>query len=330
MTTRTERATTRRGRRLGRRGLVLPALLVGLVACGGDDVNGGRAGGGPDDALVDWMGQLCDAASQSVQSLPYPTATPEVATEADRQPLVDFLTATQAALSTAIEAADALPRPPTAAAADVAQAYRADLDELANRISEDVVLATRFPAAELRNIYIVDGVAVISFQPGGENMSEYLEGNAVLRRAHQQAPACSGDRTSTTTEAGPPTTTAGTPEEREAALLADIRETFADQPGGDQQVLGRVYDICAALDATDPDRFYPPENVDPARATSLVESLAGRSRTEVLESFGRVLGNPVTVGVMARLGAEHVCPEHSDAIEEFMASPSPPPRESTP
>jgi hypothetical protein len=32
------------------------------------------------------------------------------------------------------------------------------------------------------------------------------------------------------------------------------------------------------------------------------------------------MGNPVTVGVMARLGAEHICPEHSAAIEEWFAA----------
>lgn len=333
-------ASSDRPRRLARAALCVSALALTAASfgCGGEDGqgsdggNGGQADDGASGELVDWMGQLCEAVSQSVQGLPSPISEPEATTEADRQPLLDFLAEAQSAVSTAQEAADALPDPPTAAAGEVAEAFRGDLDGLASELSELTTSATVLPADRLANVYVVGGVAVVSFSPGGEEMSDYLDGRPALAEAYREAPSCSGERTTTTASEGSegsegsgPSTTAGTQAEREAALLEDIRTTFADEPGGDQQVLETVYQICASLDATDPDRFFPPEGVDPAQASSLAETLAGQPPTEVLDSLGRVLGNPVTVLVIARLGAEHICPEHGDAIEAWAASGPPPP-----
>jgi hypothetical protein len=313
----------RRGSALRRCGVVMPALLL-LFACGGDDSgdddsNGERSADGSEAELVTWMGALCDAAAGSIQGLPTPMAAPGATTEADRQPLLDFLVDAQAAVASATEDADALPAPPTAAARDVADTYRSDLDTLAEDLAGYAANASALPAESLDNVYVVAGVQVVSFQPGGEEMSEYLDGRTDLTEAYQQAPACSGEPTTETTSAS--SATGGTPEEREAALLADIQATFQDEPGGDQQVLDSVYSICAALDATDPDRYFPPENVDPAQASALAADLAGLSPAEVLDSLGRVMGNPVTVGVMASLGAEHICPEHTDSIEDWRATP---------
>jgi hypothetical protein len=296
---------------------LLPCLLL-LFACGGDDTDDEQPGARRDTALVDWMDEVCSAVAQSIQALPYPMPAPGATTEADRPPLLGYLAEARTALDTSIEAADALPRPPSAAARDLTERYRADLDELAAELREYEVNATTFPAAGLDSVYTLVGVTIVEFQPGGDEMSEYLEGHADLTEAYGQAPTCSGGR-STTTDSRP-STTAGTPEEREAALRADIEETFADQPGGDQQVLDLAYAICASLDATDPDRYYPPENMDPARASSLVETVAGLSRVEVLESLGRIEANPVTVGLVARLAARHICPEHSEAVEDFMSN----------
>jgi hypothetical protein len=306
---------------------LLPCLLL-LFACGsGDDGPGGQAGGEQDAELAEWMGQVCDAAAQSIQSLPSPMQAREATTEADRQPLVAYLAEARTALDGSIEAAEALPRPPTTSARELASAYRDDLDELAAQLREYEVNATTLPGAALSSLYTLVPVVVVGFQPGGEEMSEYLEGHADLADAYQQAPSCSGDQ-STTTAAGPstttgPSTTAGTPEEREAALRADVADTFVDQPGGDQQVVDLVYTICASLDATDPDRYYPPENIDEARASSLVEAVAGYTPIELLESIGRIDGNPVLVGQIALLAARHICPEHTAVIEQYASNPPP-------
>jgi hypothetical protein len=309
-----------------------PALLL-LFACGGG-ARDHRAGGEASAELVDWMNGFCETVSHLVRDLPSPTPAPDPTTEADRQPLLDFLEASQRTVSAAEAAIENLPEPPTAAATGLVEVYREDLDELASDLAGYTDNATRFPAGELRNIYIIGGIDVLTFAEqhavlpgvegtdsrgevilsGGEVMSEYLDGHVDLTEAHENAPACSGG--GTTTASGPPTT-AGTREEREVALRGDVREHFADWPGGDQQVIEHVYRICAALDATNPDRFYPPENTDPATAASLAESLAGRSRTEILDSMGRILGNRVSATIAAGLGAKHICPEHAAAIEEY-------------
>lgn len=163
-----------------------------LAACGG---GGGadeeeEADPGPDAELVSWMGDFCEA--RWSLALPDPLIVSGPITEADRQPLLDFLADMNAALAAADEAVVALAAPPTAAGNDLVDSYRADLDDLLSEMTEYADQAAVFPLDGLAAVHRLSGVSAVSFLPGGEDLSDYLEGHADLTEAYQHAPACSG------------------------------------------------------------------------------------------------------------------------------------------
>ncbi|MEO3753644.1 hypothetical protein [Streptomyces sp. B6B3] len=187
---------------------LLPLLFTTLLlsACGGGGDNGPTApastpGGATEDGeaaadpeLDAWMGDFCAAydtfldAWLEVSVLVRPA--PDPTTEADRAPLLDFLTAIQTALATGDGAAADLPEPPVPAGNDVVDHYRADLEDLRVQIAEYENNALLLPADALDNVYILSGMEVVTFLPGGEDMSEYLADHSDLAAAHERAPAC--------------------------------------------------------------------------------------------------------------------------------------------
>jgi hypothetical protein len=136
-----------------------------------------------------WMDDFCEARWSLELPDPLPPADP--ITEADRQPLLDFLANMDAALAAADEAVVALPAPPTAAGNDLVESYRADLAELRSEMEEHAANAAVFPLEGLAAVYRLSGVGAVSFSPGGTDLSDYLEGHADLADAFEQASACS-------------------------------------------------------------------------------------------------------------------------------------------
>jgi hypothetical protein len=178
----------------------LPALIAALLlaACGG---GGGRANdddanSGPDADLVAWMDGFCEAR----WSLELPELLPpaDPITEANRQPLLDFLADIDAALAAADEAVVALPAPPTAAGNGLVESYRTDLEGFRSEMEEHAANAAVFPLEGLAAVYRLSGVGAVSFSPGGAGLADYLEGHADLADAFQEASACSGGEASTT------------------------------------------------------------------------------------------------------------------------------------
>jgi hypothetical protein len=198
---RIRRGRTRGGHAAGAkifgRGLLTVLAVVLLSACGGGEADEEGADAGARAELVAWMGDFCEA-RESLLELPSPLPHPGTITEADRQPLLDFLADMDAALAAAEEAVVGLPTPPVAAGSDVVDSYRADLDEQRSQMAEYSVMATAFPPDGLENVYVISGIAAISFLPGGDDLSDYLDGQDDLTQAYQEAPACSGSGTSTT------------------------------------------------------------------------------------------------------------------------------------
>jgi hypothetical protein len=70
-----------------------------------------------------------------------------------------------------MEAADALPTPPTASAREAADTYRRDLDEQAGELADHHVSAVALPAEALQNIYVLAGIGLVSFQPRRDDRS---------------------------------------------------------------------------------------------------------------------------------------------------------------
>jgi hypothetical protein len=177
--------------------MLLAAVL--LSACGGSDGADDEAEGetgeevaetdrGPDSELVAWMDDFCDA--RWSLDLPAPPTVPSPITEADRQQLLDVLADTDAALSAAVEAVDALPASPVAAGDDMVDSYRADLEEFRSSMAEYAEHAAVFPVPELGAVYRLSAVDLASWAPAG--VDELAEGNADLTEAHQAATACTG------------------------------------------------------------------------------------------------------------------------------------------
>lgn len=106
-----------------------------------------------------------------------------------------------------------------------------------------------------------------------------------------------------TTTAPAESTTAAPPSPPEAALLAEAADLFADRPGRDEEVLDTSRALCGALD----------------EAAGAQSSTAA---TFTLMAMFRSMGDEAAT-VLARLAAEHLCPQHTATVEGFIASRPP-------
>lgn len=136
------------------------------------------AGSAPDGELVAWMGVFCgtyETFTADLIRLPeVERPIPEPPTEADRQPLVDVLTARHELLESAHQEALDLPTPPLEAA-ELADECGASLAEQRDLTGEYLDHAGRFPAEELDAVYGLSALEEATWIPFDEFLPEYLE-----------------------------------------------------------------------------------------------------------------------------------------------------------
>ncbi|KAB8157490.1 hypothetical protein FH609_029935 [Streptomyces sp. 3MP-14] len=188
------------------RRVVLPVLVVALAlaACSGSGADSGSGSSGEaeqtaeetgaEDELVGWMGEFCAAHDSFLRSLgDVPSLleeAPEPPGEEDRARLVEALTVRLQVLDGGHEAALGLPTPPTAAR-DLAEAYRATLEEAREVTTERREHAVLFPVPELESVYMLSRLDEATWTPFDERLSDYVElTHPDLTEPYEAAPTC--------------------------------------------------------------------------------------------------------------------------------------------
>jgi hypothetical protein len=170
--------------------LVLSSLVL-LTAC----TSPAPARPSSDAALVTWMGKFCTA-SETLLNMPAPHPDPGPTTEADRAPLLQFLTAAGSVLTSAKQAFAKMPAGPVKSANDLLDMYRRNIDSVLGDDAKYTAEARIFPPDGLESLYVVAGVDIGLFDPAGYpaagygTLDKYLAARPDLNSAYHRAPAC--------------------------------------------------------------------------------------------------------------------------------------------
>lgn len=182
--------------------LILTALLVS--GCGGSGGSGGAettksppaddsaakpsasrsASTAVSAALVTWMGDWC--AAEELLEFPAPLSIPATTTEADREPVKEFLEDSLSTLTKTKNAAAKLGAAPSADAKSALADYREDVGDMHKETAEARTKASVYPAHGLASLYRLTAMEQVT----REGILGHLDGHPDLKAAYKQSPDC--------------------------------------------------------------------------------------------------------------------------------------------